>query len=398
MRLPIAIFALIVAGCTCLEHPLRNGAGIGFSVELFSGIPGTKGAQRADESLVKDVNLYVFNSSGELLYHTYLLQNTVPVEDFLCFSRDRYSLHVLANWGGELGIGSLEELKNIKYVPKDVHSINDAIPVMVGSLENVQLYDGARVGVGLLKMYACVNVRCNTGWLNYGVSVDVEKLSLKNVPAEVNLFGVNAAEYVVEGKSLAGEDLGTIKEGGVNFYLLENMQGTVYGARNNKEKAMRLSVPQRQYGSYMEMECSITTEFHKGKMVYRFYLGSSPDNCNVARNTLQNVEVRFVGNASEDENSVSVDNSALMDRVRQVTVVPSAIAFAPGAGHTHKCSAVIKPDSAYDKSVRWETTNPMVAKVDEEGVIVTAGSGRCEVFAISVDNPEIKGRIEVMVL
>ena len=133
-------------------------------------------------------------------------------------------------------------------------------------------------------------------------------------------------------------------------------------------------------------------------MVYRFYLGSSPDNCDVPRNALQNVEVRFVGNASEDENSVSVDNSALMDRVRQVSVVPSIIAFAPGVGRTHKCRAVIKPESAYDKSVRWVTTNPKVVKVDKEGVVVTVGSGRCEVFAISMDNPQIMGRLEVMVL
>ena len=398
MRFPIAIFAMILAGCTCVEHPLQSGAEIGFNVELFSGIPGTKGAQRADESLVEDVNLYIFNSAGELLHHVYLLQNTLTVEDFLCFSKDRYSLYVLANWGGKLEAGSLDELKSIKYVPDDVHSINDGVPVMVGSMENVHLYDGARIGVGLLKMYACVNVKCNTGWLNYGVSVVVEKVSLKNVPAEVFLFGENAAESVVEGKVLVGNDLNTIKGDGVNFYLLENMQGAVPGAWNNKEKALRLSGQQRQCGSYVEMECSVKTEFHIGKMVYRFYLGSSPDNCDVPRNALQNVEVRFVGNASEDENSVSVDNSALMDRVRQVSVVPSIIAFAPGVGRTHKCRAVIKPESAYDKSVRWVTTNPKVVKVDKEGVVVTVGSGRCEVFAMSMDNPQIMGRLEVMVL
>ena len=398
MRFPIAIFAMILAGCTCVEEPFQNGREIGFNVELFSGIPGTKGARRADESLVDDVNLYIFNSAGELLHHAYLLQNTLAVEDFLCFSKDRYSLYVLANWGGKLEAGSLDELKSIKYVPDDVHSISDGVPVMVGSMENVHLYDGARIGVGLLKMYACVNVKCNTGWLNYGVSVVVEKVSLKNVPAEVFLFGENAAESVVEGKVLVGDDLSTLKGDGVNFYLLENMQGAVPGAWNNKEKALGLSGQQRQWGSYVEMECSVKTELHMGKMVYRFYLGSSPDNCDVPRNTLQNVEVRFVGNASEDENSVSVDNSALMDRVRQVSVVPSIIAFAPGVGRTHKCRAVIKPESAYDKSVRWVTTNPKVVKVDSDGMVVTVGSGRCEVFAISMDNPQIMGRLEVMVL
>ncbi len=392
------VLLLLVVGCTIHQDPSLDGEEIDFNVELLGGSSVTKGAQGIDASLVEDVNLYIFNAAGEQLLHNYFFQGNVQIEDFLSFSKERYSVYLLVNWGGELKVGSLDELKKVRFVPDNLETFADSAPLMTGVLEDVHLYDGAHIEVGLSKVYAGVNLKCNMSGLNYGVTVNVVRASLKNVPEESFLFEENVAGSVVDGKVLEGDLLGSIKGDGVHFYMLENLQGSVPGALDNKDKALKLTQQRRQLCSYVELECDLVSASHRGRMVYRFYLGSGHDNCNVARNTWQEIEVRFKGNASEDENSVSVDNSALKDRVKQVLVSPALIIFAPGAGNTYNLSVEIKPPTAFDKRVKWTTSNKNVVKVDNNGVITTVGSGQCKVYAISLDNQSVSGYVDIRVM
>lgn len=163
-------------------------------------------------------------------------------------------------------------------------------------------------------------------------------------------------------------------------------------------KASLLSPERRSVCSYVEMVCNLVTPEHRGKMTYRFYLGSAHDNCNVERNTVQEITVAFKGNASENEYSVSVDNSALLDRVTRVDVVPAFIAFNHIPGMKHKCRATVFPESAFDKSLVWHSSNRDVAVVDDQGCITIIGPGECRIYAISVENPAARGEVEIMVI
>lgn len=391
------LLAIFLVGCSIHEETIKDGEKISFNVGLTYGASDTKAVQEVDASLVKDVNLYVFNSAGELLHNLYFTRHNVQIEDFLCFSKERYTVYLLVNWGREQSIASLEELKGLKYIPDGVSKMEEEFPLMTGVREDVHLFDGALIGIELSKVYACVNVRCNMLELNSGVSLKVVKVSLKNVPEDTFLFGSNVAESVVEGEVCEGDGLRSIMGSGVKFYMLENLQGSVTGAKNNKDKAMMLPEHRRRLCSYVEMECNLVSAYHKGKMIYRFYLGSAHDNCNVARNTWQDIEVRFKGNASEEESSVSVDNTALQDRVQQVFVTPSFIFFAY-IGLTYNCEVEIMPASAFDKRVKWTTTNRNVVTVDNNGVLTTKGSGECRVYAISLENQSKLGYVDVRVM
>lgn len=397
MRFLVVAFVAVMAGCTVDGGLLQGGEEIGFNVGLLSS-SSSKGVMEIDGSLVEDVNVYVFNSEAEPLLHIYSSQTNIPVKDFLCFSKDRYSVYVLANWGSKLDVSSLEELKSVKYVPEDIGAVAEEAPVMTGYREGIHLYDGADIGVELSKIYACVILKSNMFNLNDGVSLTVERVTIKNVPQESLLFDDNVAESVVEGCKFEGESLYDMSGDGLRFYVLENMQGAVPGAQSNKDKAMGLEPHRRELCSYIEIECNLVSASHRGKMVYRFYLGSRHDNCNVLRNTSQNIEVKFVGNASEQENSVSVDNSALMDRVSRIVIKPSTIIFASIAGLRHQCEVNISPASAFDKRIVWSSTDKRVATVDANGVIVTVGSGRCTVYAKSVENPSVMDTMEVRVM
>ena len=179
--------------------------------------------------------------------------------------------------------------------------------------------------------------------------------------------------------------------------MFENLQGRVEGASGNKNKANLLGEDRRCVCTYIEMVCDYLSKTKRGEIVYRFYLGGAGD-CDVQRNTYQKVTVNFVGTASQNENSVSVDNGALVDRVTELRLYPSVISFAPGRlGKTYQCWVELLPSTAYNKTVTWSTTDKKVATVDQTGFITTVGIGECSIWAHCQDNPSLDERCIVQV-
>ena len=112
---------------------------------------------------------------------------------------------------------------------------------------------------------------------------------------------------------------------------------------------------------------------------------------------MQTILVLFRGSVSQDENSISVDNSALGNRVSYIKVSPSIIKFLSSKQSSKQCRLTVYPDDAIDKRVVWRTTDSTVATVDQNGLITTQGMGKCDIVATSVDRSSASYNVSVVV-
>lgn len=396
-----AALPLLVA-CTELacNSSMPYGEQYPLKIRFVEGGPYTKAETPINESLIEDMNVFIFSPDKALVIRGYFPDGNVSFEEFVLSAKTSYSIYAVANWGEELECATVGELESLEYGGDDdlaSQQNGKGAGILSGKRENVYLSFNEPVIMELKRLVGKVNVKCNFSSLASGVELAVNKVSLKNVPVEVALFKDNVASEVGDGGSIEGDALRGISNDGVEFYMFENMQGYVAGASGNKDKANRLDEGSRSVCSYIEMECSLLSKSKRGEIIYRFYLGGKAD-CNVLRNTSQTVTVNFIGEASQKENSVSVDNSALLDRVTEMRLYPSVISFAPGNfGKTYQCWVELLPATAYDKSVTWSSSDENVATVDQTGFIRTVGVGECSIWAHCQDNPSIGERCIVQV-
>lgn len=368
-------------------------------MRFVEGGPYTKADTPINESLIEDMNVFIFSPDKSLLCSRYFPNGDVSFEELTLSTRLKYTIYALANWGGELECATVEELESLVYAGDDLTALENGkgARILSGQLEDVELSFKEPLTMELRRLLGKVNVKCSFSRLTSGVTVTVKNVSIKNVPKQVGVFADNVAAEVGEGASLSGNKLSGMSYYGVDFYMFENLQGRVEGASGNKNKANLLGEERRSVCTYIEMVCDYLSKTKRGEIVYRFYLGGAGD-CDVLRNTYQKVTVNFVGTASQNENSVSVDNGALVDRVTELRLYPSVISFAPGRlGKTYQCWVELLPSTAYNKTVTWSTTDKKVATVDQTGFITTVGIGECSIWAHCQDNPSLDERCIVQV-
>ena len=391
----------LFTACTDIpgNSPVQQGEPCPLRIKFVEGGPFTKGDTPINESIIEDINIFIFTPDKHLIRRSYTTGGNLSLEDMVLTTNVSYTIYAVANWGEEIECNTVEELESMMYEGDNLSELQNGkgARILCGRLEDVKLSIKEPLVMELGRLLGKVHVMCNLSRLSSGVSLTIKKVSLKNVPKDVALFKENVAGKVADGGSLEGGMLSEITYKGVDFYMFENLQGDVAGATGNKDKANRLDEGSRSVCSYIEMECSLLSKSKRGEIIYRFYLGGKAD-CNVLRNTSQTVTVNFIGEASQKENSVSVDNSALLDRVTEMRLYPSVISFAPGNfGKTYQCWVELLPATAYDKSVTWSSSDENVATVDQTGFIRTVGVGECSIWAHCQDNPSIGERCIVQV-
>jgi len=66
-------------------------------------------------------------------------------------------------------------------------------------------------------------------------------------------------------------------------------------------------------------------------------------------------------------------------------------------GQEYSVEAVVLPEAAKDKSLRWNSSNVSVATVNQHGQVVGKGKGTAIIWAVSVSNPRIQTGFQVSV-
>lgn len=90
----------------------------------------------------------------------------------------------------------------------------------------------------------------------------------------------------------------------------------------------------------------------------------------------------------------------------QVTVSPAQVErillsvtnLSLAAGQAYTVEAIVLPENAKDKSLRWSSSNMSVATVDQQGKVLGVGKGTAIITAVSISNPRIQSAFQVIVV
>ena len=372
---------------------------VSFSVN-YALLPESTKAADVNETLVEDVNLYLFNELGDLVYYSYS-EGSSTVETSVYENMD-YSLYALVNAHARIYVRSADELQTLRYSITDYPEMvsADGSVLMSGSLEAVRLSGWADVTVNLTRCVAKIVLKCDFSGLNPDVGIVADEVSLKNLPLSVKPFAQSkvddrddtSSSTIVENPSVE-----TLQQG-IVFYQYENMQGLLQeGNLDQTKKWWPEENPYSEICSYVEIKGHYSSSRKDGAITYRFYLGKDMvADYSVERNRQYTVVLCFNGDGAVEENTWRVDNSEIVDLVTSVELLPESHKFTE-IGATLQLSATVQPLTAANKTLQWSTSDEKVATVDQSGKVTATGDGTCTITATSTDGTNISAECAVTV-
>ena len=224
--LRIAVQVLLVTGfmgCSTKEEVPVAGTG---KVSVNFSLEGMKSkAKAADETLLKDVNIYVVNSEGAVSFYHYAEGASNIKADI--WSGQSFTVYAVANAGRRLMAASEAEIMQLEM---DWGMVGEDVLPMSGKYGPAILSDGGSIVVPLTRSVAKVELNGDMSGLNDDVSIKVKQVRLRNVPVKGSFFGQDRIEELSgakDGEPLMFGDTDAGFPDGICFYMPENMQGTL---------------------------------------------------------------------------------------------------------------------------------------------------------------------------
>lgn len=362
--------------------------------------PVSKSETEKDDSRLENINLYVTDENGELVFHKYSEREM----DFEVETHDKrlYSIYAIANAGKKIAAKSAEEIEWLSHSIPDISYIRSSggAVLMSGKTDPILLDSATAITVYLTRCVAKVSLKADYSQLSNDVEMKINCVELKNVPSKTSLFRENrilSPDNSITGNTIYDLTADELAKG-IVFYQFENMQGTLQPENiSQQDKVWPEGNLYSKVCSYIEMQASYSSPRKTGNILYRFYLGNDMvGNYDVKRNTQLNITVNFKGDGAVDENTWRVDNSEIMDLVTGIAVTPENYTFTE-LGASFQLSATVSPSTAHNSSVAWSSTNAAVAEVDENGRVTSISEGECRIYATSTDGTEISGYCNITV-
>lgn len=401
--LPI-LFLLVMASCgksdLAYDRVVSGGEKDTISISISCFLESVKTKGQVDDMLVEDINLYIVNHAGDLV--TYGYYDSIERMEAQIYENKEHTIYLIANAGKPIYASNANEIENI------IHTV-DSHPamfserggiIMAGKSDAMTWNDGDVVKVGLTRCISKIVLKCNFSALNSDVNIDVNRVSLRNIPGVLAPFKLNRAaeaSETIDGDTFytpARQDL----ENGIIFYQYENCQGTLLP--DNDSQSAKVWPEESLFSkicSYIEMEASYSSPRKRGNIVYRFYLGKDmTSNFDVVRNTQHVVVVNFKDDGAVDENTWRVDKSSIEDLVTSVTLDKDEYTFDEW-GMTIQLMATVLPVTANNRNIAWSSSNESVAVVDEYGKVTSVNDGTCSITATSMDGTNISASCTVVV-
>lgn len=289
-----------------------------------------------EESLLTDLNLYIFNERQQIEQHIYLKLKDLQTSgngysyQVSLLKGCRYSIYAFANAGWKQKFETVGELKGYRYFFAYPDDYRTGIP-MSGMAENAEVGEDREITVHLERLMAKVSLRMDRSRLDGDVSMDVTHVSAGGCPKSVQVFGdsriTTPDEAFINGFSRTGGEVGGLNDnigGGtsrnISLYIAENMQGDLlYGSVSHKDKYFEEGDPNAEICSYIEIHfdyISDTRHTIPGKsLVYRFYLGDDECSFDVRRNVCYNITVTPEGDGLQS-GGWRIDKSNVTDTVQ----------------------------------------------------------------------------------
>lgn len=395
----IAVLTAALAWCGCSEEKVPQapvteyGEKVDVSLEIDFRLEGkaTKSAP-VDEELVEDVNVFVVDEIGDVVNRGYYKSGVkMQIE---AFDNMLYSVYAIANAGKQLEAQCAEDIEALEHTIPDISYIksDEGAVLMSGKSEPQLLTSQASITVPLTRCVAKVCLRADYSQLNEDVEIEVKSVRLRNVPSSTTIFGTNkiiSSLGSINGDAVYSPSLTDLSRG-IEFFQFENMQGTLQPENTSQQqKQWPEGSRYSKICSYVELKASYSSPRKYGDILYRFYLGNDMlTNYDIKRNTQLNVVVSFINDGAVEENTWRVDNSEIMDLVTEIELSPASHTFTE-IGATIGITATVYPDTAYEKTLEWSSSDEAVARVDENGNVTSAGKGTCYIFATSTDGTDV---------
>ncbi len=380
------------------EEPCRALQSISISIDCSLDGIQTKGG--VEDEAIENVNLYIVNELGDLAAYGYYVGKELSI-DVDIMENMKYTLYAIANAGKKIYANSASAIEALVYKPADefIYTPDKAV-IMSGKSKPVILKDGQSVTIELKRCIAKVQLKADFENLYENVKIDIESVQLKNIPTGITLFKnsrIYGPDDVADGAIVNNPTLEELVQG-ITFYQYENMQGDLNpGNSDQKQKVWPEGSVYSKICSYIELKGSYESDYKRGDIAYRFYLGTDMvSNYDVIRNTRHKITINFNGNGAVDENSWRVDNSDIMDLVTDVIVMPENLKLY--VTEKQKLEAMVKPETAHIKEVEWSCSDESIASVDAFGNISALSEGECTIMAESTDGTAKKGFCNVVVI
>lgn len=100
----------------------------------------------------------------------------------------------------------------------------------------------------------------------------------------------------------------------------------------------------------------------------------------------------YEGNYVEFDNAIS-----LFKIIPVASVTMSKTALTLNQNETARLSVTVLPENAYNRNVKWTSSEPTIASVDQNGNVTGMGEGKAIIMATSLDGTEIVASCEVTV-
>ncbi|HIZ86304.1 MAG TPA: Ig-like domain-containing protein [Candidatus Coprenecus stercoravium] len=360
----------------------------------------TKFPQNANDILVSDINLFLFDEKGNLATSLYAEKpgQEIAVDLNTGYS---YSVYAVANTGDmtsrkeTLTQESIEGMELIFNSPIDIVGENGELP-MSGKTHTGILNGGETISVSLTRLVSKFRIRVDTTGLDKDVSMfDIQQIVVNNINRYVNIFNpcrIESTNNVAGGiiRFTKGE-LQAVYGEGLDVYVPENLQGNLLPGNTDQSKHVPPS-PYDRLCTFIVFYVSYRSSEHYGNnLTYRFYLhdGNRLDNFDVARNTMYDCTVSFAGTGLS-ETSWRVYSGTLKDYVTSITITPSEYKLFL-EDYAYDFKAEVLPGTAANKSVTWSSENENIVKVSSYGDVTAVNDGTCRIIATANDGSGVSG-------
>lgn len=207
-----------------------------FILKTTEGIQTRAGSP--DETAIRDFNLLVFNSFGDLEEKVFVSERELgsgPPRCTIRLLKDvPYTVIATANMGYELPIRTLEEARAFHYHLAYPDEYGPGIPMAV---IREDILPRSAVEMRLERLMARLDLQTDRRFLDEGVFIKVTEVEVEACPKWVSLFPesypLSRADVFLRGHLLSGsevealnrEEEGTGLSGTLSLYVLENCQG-----------------------------------------------------------------------------------------------------------------------------------------------------------------------------
>ena len=259
MRIITYLLSLITL-CACEKQAVELNESqttlISFSVECPEMETSTRILNPSGESVVKDLNIYLFHKNTDISKHLYITSSTNLFSVNLVLGE--YEMFVIANLGANTGKISRDAVANYQSTISTQAQIESKGSLLMSSHQSVTIKGATNIPVTLTRKIAKVDFNLSVA-PSFSSNFTLSTIQVRSAAGGVKLFDKSASTNVFDYEPSSAL---------TKFYLFENAQGINHSITSQQQKS-RKNAPRN--ATYIHIQ-----GYSAGKKVeYAIYLGEN---------------------------------------------------------------------------------------------------------------------------